>query len=270
MPLVHKKETRPAAADSSNPKKGEAIYVNAPKTSLIDANLALRIMPLGASITYGLLSTDGNGYREDLLGLLARGGNTNATYVGSRRNGTMRDNAVEGWPGFRIDQVWAKAAVSVPADQPNVILINAGTNDCVQSWNLDSTNTTLHDGAADPKFTDAPDTTVGGRMRILINDLFVWAPNTTVVLSTLVDNKGAETQTRVNDANAQFREVAKALQAEGKSVVLADMTAAAGGPNSTTMADGTHPNDVGYAMMADVWYEAMTRAGKAGLIKALH
>lgn len=218
-------------------------------------------MPLGASIAYGWLSTDGNGYREDLLGLLSRGGNTDVTYVGSRHNGTMANNAVEGWPGYRIDQVWSKAKLSVPVERPNLVLLNAGTNDCAQNWNL--VNTTKQ-STVNKHFTASPADDIGTRMRLLVDDLFTWAPNTTVIMSTLIINLRPAINSRVDNANVQYNAVAAALQAEGKRVVIADMSATAGGPNASTMADHTHPNDVGYALMADKWYEAMTVAGAKG------
>lgn len=220
-------------------------------------------MPLGASITYGYYSTDGNGYREDLLGLLNQGGNTAVKYVGFRRNGTMDSNFVEGWPGYRIDQVYAKAAQHVPEFLPNVVLLNVGTNDCVQNWNI--ANTTKQSTFA-PALTANDTIDVGTRLRILVEDVLTWSPNATVVMSTLILNKNLATNALVNVANEQFRSVAADLQGEGRRVVLAEMTTTAGGPNLTTMADRTHPNDVGYAMMADKWYEALTEAGTKGMI----
>ncbi len=73
----------------------------------------LRILPLGASITYGLTSSDGNGYRKFLRDQIVDYGNP-VNMVGSRRNGTMEDNDVEGWPGYIIDQVHTKANTAVP------------------------------------------------------------------------------------------------------------------------------------------------------------
>ncbi|ROW00934.1 hypothetical protein VSDG_02768 [Cytospora chrysosperma] len=223
----------------------------------------LRIMPLGASITWGLLSTDGNGYRNDLLELLQQGGNRDVTYVGSRNNGTMADNAVEGWPGDRIDQLLPKARASVPRYLPNVVLVNAGTNDCVQDFDLDATT---RPSPTEPGLTGDPAYTVGTRMRALVDGLLGWSPNATVVLSTLINNVDAVTQTRIDDANEQFRAVAREMQSEGKRVVLAEMTAAAGGPDLSMMADVTHPNDAGYALMAKRWYAALVEASQKGFI----
>lgn len=241
------------------------LFVNPPMTTVLARNTPLRIMSLGASITYGFLSTDGNGYRNDLQALIEQGGNTNVTYVGSRNNGTMTSNAVEGWPGYRIDQVWPKASTSVPASKPNIILVNVGTNDCVQGFDMD--NTTQVSPLA-PSMTVNPRYTIGDRMRILVEDLFVWSPNVTVVMSTLILNKVAETNRLVNDANSKFAAVAANFQAQGRRLILANMSATAGGPNITTMADATHPNDIGYSMMANRWYLALKEASDRGMIVA--
>lgn len=50
----------------------------------------LRIMPLGASITQGVASSDGNGYRKHLRDQLRFAG-WDVNMVGSKRDGTMRD-----------------------------------------------------------------------------------------------------------------------------------------------------------------------------------
>jgi hypothetical protein len=85
----------------------------------------LRILCLGASITYGYGSTDGNGYRYGLRGALVGGGNK-VNMIGSLSHGTMNNNHVEGWVGYRIAEVAQKAELSLP-DMPNLVLINAGS-----------------------------------------------------------------------------------------------------------------------------------------------
>ncbi|KAG6355654.1 hypothetical protein INS49_003617 [Diaporthe citri] len=241
------------------------VLINPPSTQPIANNMDLRIMSLGASITFGLRSTDGNGYRDELRVLLNKSGTKNVEYVGSRTHGNMASNAVEGWPGLRIDQVLPKAKASVPNDLPNVILLNVGTNDCVQNFNM---NNTTQNSTSAPELTSNANYTVGTRMRMMVEDLLEWSPNATVVMSTLINNRFDKTQARVLVANEQFRAVAAELQDAGSKVVLAEMTAAAGGPNMTTMFDQTHPNDVGYAMMADRFYEAMVEASTKGMISA--
>ena len=48
----------------------------------------MRILPLGASIVFGLKSTDGNGFRYELRNALVYGGNA-VNMVGSHPCGTM-------------------------------------------------------------------------------------------------------------------------------------------------------------------------------------
>ena len=62
-----------------------------------DNGVQLRILPLGASIVYGLKSPDGNGFRHALREQLIASGNP-VNMVGSVQAGTMADNDVEGWP----------------------------------------------------------------------------------------------------------------------------------------------------------------------------
>lgn len=94
----------------------------------IEGGVALNIMPTGASITFGINSSDGNGYRKDLLDLLTSIGNP-VNYIGTQHGGTMVHNANEGFPGKRIGQVDSLVMGSTVLNgKPNVILINLGTN----------------------------------------------------------------------------------------------------------------------------------------------
>lgn len=87
---------------------------------------ALRILCLGASITFGYGSSDGNGYRYALRGALVQGG-SKVNMIGSVSHGNMNDNQVEAWPGYRIAEVDKKAELSLPS-MPNVVLIFVGSN----------------------------------------------------------------------------------------------------------------------------------------------
>ena len=54
------------------------------------SNFYLRVMPLGASITEGVASSDGNGYRKWIRDALRYNG-WQVNMVGSKQNGNMRD-----------------------------------------------------------------------------------------------------------------------------------------------------------------------------------
>ncbi|CAG8179410.1 unnamed protein product [Penicillium nalgiovense] len=58
--------------------------------------------------------------------------------VGSRKSGSMENNENERWRGFRIDQITNKVKISVPHLLPNIFTVNAGSNDCVQNFEIDT------------------------------------------------------------------------------------------------------------------------------------
>lgn len=219
-------------------------------------------MPLGASITFGFTSTDGNGYRSTLRNLITAGGNL-VNMVGEYQNGTMQDNDVEAVVGLRIDEIYAKAQATVPQFLPNVILVNAGTNDCTQDWNMDQT-TQLSTAA--PSLTSTPTDDVGTRMQALLESLYAMSPDATVILSTLVVNGNAAAEANVLDANAKYKALAATLQALGRRLVVADMDTDQG-PQPTQLVDGTHPTDAGYQEMANVWYNALIEASARGFLQ---
>ncbi|RFU26953.1 hypothetical protein B7463_g9395, partial [Scytalidium lignicola] len=194
----------------------------------------LRILALGASITYGTDSTDDNGYRNDLRELIVgAGGQVN--YVGSKSHGNMTDNEVEATPGDRIDQIEAKARLSLQPYMPNLVIIHAGTNDCSQNF---STAT-------------APD-----RLGDLIDEVLGTVPGTVVLASTLIPNNVPSTEACIEIFNSRLPAIVNARTSVGKLVYLVNMH------NSSLftvadLADTTHPTDEGYAKMANIWYSGL-------------
>ncbi|TDZ37473.1 Multidomain esterase [Colletotrichum spinosum] len=212
---------------------------------LVGGNVSLRIMPLGASITHGVQSSDGNGYRQKLRNALIADGNL-VDMVGSNPNGTMKDNDNEGWSGYRIDQVLGKAKISIPKTLPNLVLINAGTNDCVQDYE-----------------------TANASARILEMLEYIWSTSrrASVVLSTLLPNGDAAREVCVQDLNEQFKKLVEEQQAKSKKVVLVDMHSDRGVQQSD-LVDGTHPDDEGYAKMAALWFEGIQDAASRGWLES--
>ncbi|KAJ5677260.1 uncharacterized protein N7477_002893 [Penicillium maclennaniae] len=199
----------------------------------------LRIMPLGASITLGYKSTDGNGYREHIRQQLRYEG-WEVDMVGSKMNGTMYNNHHEGHIGFRIDQIAEVVDKTIPK-QPNLILINAGTNDAIQKYNVYA---------------------AGTRMNSLMTKLFNEIEGTTIILSTLLPNK--REPKLVNAINEQYRTLAAFWRAKNGRVVLADMNSFI---QEDRLVDGTHPDDYGYKEMASVWWAAIQVAIAENLLQ---
>ncbi|GAM42242.1 esterase family protein [Talaromyces pinophilus] len=141
----------------------------------------LRILPLGGSITWGQQSPSGNGYRKYLRDALVSNG-ANVNMVGTIKHGTMDDNDNEGWPGFRVDQISDRANNDLSM-LPNLILINAGTNDVAQNYNINSIDQTMED---------------------LVNKLLDNIPGTVVIVSTLLVNRNATKQALTEQVNPKY------------------------------------------------------------------
>ena len=96
-----------------------------PRRDTIAGGVKLRILPLGDSITDGMSSSDGNGYRLRLRDLLTP---ENAVeYIGQQHSGFMDDNNNEGYPGIDISLIAEKAKPSY-AEKPNIVLLMATSN----------------------------------------------------------------------------------------------------------------------------------------------
>ena len=152
-----------------------------------------------------------------------------------------------------MDQVQDRARGSCRVWLPNVVLINAGTNDANQDFNVGQT---------------------GLRMQELINTIVAEVPDAVVVLSTLLPTTNDDAQRRVERINEQYRQVHREYVALGEDgqdepnpsvkVILADMASFL---TKTDIADGIHPNDEGNKKMAAVWVWAINYAHEKGWIK---
>ena len=199
-------------------------------------------MPLGASITYGIGSSTGNGYRQFLLEQLTDAGYS-VNYVGNEHNGDMVNDANQGHPGKHIADVRHIALEQVPKYKPNLYTINAGTNDAVH---------------------DDDHLNAGRRMRLMLRDLWKMTPDATIILSTLIPTQGIDGDGRVVMINVQLNSLVEELAAEGAKIVLANMRW--NGPTLDHIPDGTHPDDYGFKLMADIWFDAIEEAKDRGYL----
>ncbi|KAK3309328.1 SGNH hydrolase-type esterase domain-containing protein [Chaetomium strumarium] len=141
-----------------------------------------RILLLGGSIVFGVGSLDGNGFRKPLRDALRQAG-WKVNMVGNRANGPMKDNSVEAKSGDRVDQIHEAAKASFKY-QPNIVLINGGTNDCDQDYDLDN---------------------IGARMEALLDDLFNEIKGTTIILSTVIPSNKDSIASRRMKVNNRYR-----------------------------------------------------------------
>jgi lysophospholipase L1-like esterase len=206
--------------------------------AIISNGVNLRILPLGDSITYGVGSSDGNGYRLALQNMLS--GN-NVQYVGSQHSGSMANNSNEGHSGAVISQI-AKFAYLSLKQLPNVILLMAGTND----MNIPT----------DPN-------TASDRLGSLIDELVIAVPDAVILVAQLIPSTTKSTETNIENFNAAVEGIVAVRANAKKKVLLVDMSKAV---TTSDLADGLHPNDEGYIKMAATWYNAIQQASLNGWI----
>lgn len=192
----------------------------------------LRLMPVGDSITYGVGSSDSNGYRDELWDSLSEVV-LELDFVGSNRSGSMSDTDHNGWRGAVINEIANVAVPDAASMRPNVVTLMAGTNDIQK----------------DQDVAGAP-----ARLGELIDKLRAASPGVAIVVATLVPVKGdAPAQERRNTYNEAVRSLVADRQGSGQKVTLAEM----GPMTDAMMADRLHPNDVGYDYMAGEFDDAV-------------
>ncbi|WP_422125729.1 SGNH/GDSL hydrolase family protein [Streptomyces graminilatus] len=221
-----------AAATGTGPSPG-AVRAAAPT--------ALRLMPLGDSITWGFASPTGNGYRGHLWNRLRAEGHA-LDFVGSGRNGNMSDPDNEGHGGWRIDQIAGIADSVLARFRPNVVTLEIGTNDLNGNYQIPT----------------APD-----RLRDLLDRITRAAPDATVLVGTVIISTSGWEEANRPAFNAKLPGIVRAQQAAGKKVGLVDMSAL----TAADLADSLHPNDNGYRKMADAFNAGIEAADRAGWIR---
>jgi lysophospholipase L1-like esterase len=213
-----------------------------------------RIMPLGDSITFGLGSSHQGAYRVELFRRAVVEDGHNITFVGTNPGGLRGPTEVEGQPfprnhdGISGDTIPGNANGGFPpgvrnrvddaiaATDPHIILLHIGTND-------------INGGQAAPVLENL------GNLLTQITDS---APDALLVVAQIVPRQQNNGPTEAY--NAGIPALVEERAAEGDHVVLADMytpfVSNPGGANAL-LNDIVHPNDAGYAVMAEAWYEAI-------------
>ena len=207
----------------------------------------LRILPLGDSITFGMGSSDGNGYRLILSNLISKDGNK-LRYIGSVKSGSMANNNHEGWRGFQIGPIGHMGRPTYP-QRPNVVLLMAGTNDILMADDVEN----------------APQ-----RLERLIGEINVTCPDAAILVATIpVLNHPITNPNLTNEEpdayNAAMKAGIEKSAKDGKHVALVNMSAVT--PAQIHGEDGVHPTDEGYALIAAAWHESLIAAGSKGWIQ---
>ncbi|WP_279631408.1 SGNH/GDSL hydrolase family protein [Streptomyces aquilus] len=201
----------------------------------------LRVMPIGDSITWGVGSSTGNGYRAPLWDKLSTDGHP-LDFVGTGRAGSMSDPDNEGHSGYKIHQVSALTDASLTRYRPNVVTLMIGTNDLNEVYQV---------------------STATDRLRSLVNQITADVPDATVLVASLVVSTSGSEELYRPAYNQAIPQIVRDAQAAGKRVAYVDMSSL----TTADLADGLHPNDSGYRKMADAFHRGIQTADSAGWLK---
>lgn len=168
-------------------------------------------------------SSTGNGYRKDLCYRLTAAG-AKVEYVGSQKSGFLPQNSYEGWIGFMIEQISAKADQhQALGAKPNLVLLLAGTNDLTRT----------------PK--GAPQ-----RLQKLAEKITSRVPGTVLLIGTLPPFTAIYMPGGTGDS-------APLVNDKGAKVAMANLSAV----KLSDLQDGIHPKNGGYSKMAGAWFRAI-------------
>lgn len=205
-----------------------------------------KVLPLGDSITHGLQSSDGGGYRSQLFKLAVAADKT-LTFLGSQSAGPAKVSDVtfpknhEGYDGYTVESGFStygtpgiSSKIPSPAFDtvPDIVLLHIGTNDITSTGSASTTTSTRLDG--------------------LLGKIVAAAPKALIVVAQIIPVNW--TSADLNTYNSKIPDLVQARASKGEHVVAVDMSKM---PKSGLATDGVHPNDQGYAYMADVWYAAI-------------
>lgn len=233
---------------------GETTYKPCPTTGE-----ACKILPFGDSITEGVKSSDGAGYRSQLFKLIVAA-KQQVTFTGSLADGpTLVSGQTfprmhEGHAGWTIDPGLSEfsgyggisSLVPSPAlnGGPHIVLLHIGANELFPT----------QDAAG-----------MAMRLEALVDMIAAAVPTALIVLAQITpvgSTNGGHTQAQVDAANAtqalynsKIPGIIQAQVAKKHHVIGVDMSKM---PLSGLTTASVHPNDQGYAYMAGIWYAAIS------------
>jgi lysophospholipase L1-like esterase len=206
-----------------------------------DAIAQARIMPLGNSITGGTGSSHKGGYRYYLYNSLS---STNFAFdfVGSLQDGRgFDDNDHEGHSGARADELDVRTHLI--NNHADLVLLEIGTNDVSWGNNADQ---------------------IRSYIERVIDRIYAFDAAIKIYLSTIIPRRDYGWRQAVNDeVNASLPGLMSQKTAEGFTIYLVDIASRFKNIpdwHYNLMFDDIHPNDAGYAVMAQAWLDALLGA----------
>jgi acyl-CoA thioesterase-1 len=216
-----------------NPVKVTVTPSSPASPALSKTQNALKIMPLGDSITNG--HDVPGGYRTALWQKLTKRGYI-LDFVGSMQNGSreLPDRDHEGHSGWRIRDLRSQIQPWLQQTEPDIVLLMIGSNDILKN---DSPET-------------APD-----RLQELLTDIFAQVPEAKVFVGSIPPMADPARDRQVREYNATIKNLISQQNAAGKQVFFVDIYPVL---NLNDLPDGLHPNAQGHQKIAEAWEQALT------------
>lgn len=224
---------------------------------IAENNNIIKIMPLGDSITEGLLVSENQvGYRRPLDSLLSNIG-FSFDLVGSNKTGLVfdfdRDNEGHGGWHAKHKNLSRRSLVDslykwLENADPDVILLHIGTNDIGE---LDIFNETTEDVISD----------VEELLDLIDLYEFNYDRSIFVFLAQIVKRIDDPSTPLLNEEdstivfNDKLQPLVENRILDGDNIALVNQENKISYPDD--LPDGVHPNDVGYGKMASAWFDAI-------------
>lgn len=270
-----------AAACSLSLTSTAACLFNVSAAQQDETNDKVKIMALGDSITDGYWT--GGGYRKYFFYEMEQKGLSNIDMVGPKGgnsesfnyNGSSvtYDGNYAGYSGYAIQYItgtetrqgiletinsdYGNGKNMIEAYDPDVVLLQIGTNDVLSNYNENITarlenlvDTILEDmdGENDLLYVSTiPDINVAERYD------WLWSYG----MSYSADPEGFTNKIQgcIDEYNASIRNLVAEKQAEGAKIAFADIHSVVN--QNTDLYDGVHPNEQGYAKMGGYWADLL-------------
>ncbi|KAK8006861.1 hypothetical protein PG989_000851 [Apiospora arundinis] len=236
-----------AGHHDNKPAETPPTDVNSPAASRMAPHSAS--CPSGPPLSAARTPPGNTGFRKPLRDALVAL-NVPVNMVGSQKVGDFPDNDVEAYLGVRVSQIHNRSKKAVAQYKPNIFVINAGINNALMNYEMD---------------------TAGKDMGKFIRDLLSTSPRALVVLSTLTPSRIPHCEPLIVDINQQFWDLYTRLKAEGLPIVVADVHFGGKDPDALQLSDitddGTHPTGEGYARMARIYTKAIQQADSSNFLQ---
>ena len=200
-----------------------------------------RIMPLGDSITRGMGGDPPyTGYRDDLYWLLVND-DWDFDFVGSQSDGSGFDADHEGHGGWKAEDILANIDTWLQDSAPDVILLHIGTND-ISSGQSNSSTIDEIEG--------------------ILDRIYAYNPQITILLCKLIPRleTPANEYLQNEELNGLIEDLYNEKKDAGYYIYLVDQfNAFKENPDWRTdyMIDNVHPNEDGYAVMAQTFFSVL-------------